>query len=246
MNRMETNRGTSTNNQNINVGKAERWASVIGGAALAVDGIRRKDSYRGVELLLGAMLVYRGASGECKVYEAFNVNTADDIGSAADLEKLSTVDVNQIFTINRPPQELYEFWKHFENLPRIMEHLESAERLNDDSYRFKACGPAGSTIEWEAEITEQVPNELIAWRSIEGSDIANRGSVRFRPAPEGRGTEVEVRMQYAPTGGKLANTVAKLFGKDPEREIREGLRRFKQLMEAGEIATTDGQPTGPK
>lgn len=250
MKHMEMNRNgapsAARNNPSVNISKAERWASVIGGTALAIDGMRHTETRRGVEVLLGAALLYRGTSGHSNVYQALNINTAADKGAAASLDKLRTIKIKQIYTINRAPQELYDFWSRFENLPRIMRHLESVHQLDNKNFHFKSRGLAGSTVEWGAQITEQVANETIAWRSLEGSDIANTGSVRFRPAPAGRGTEVEVHMEYAPVGGAMTNQIAKLFGKDPERELREGLRHFKQLMEAGEIPTTEGQPKGPR
>lgn len=231
--------------ETVNVGMAERWASVIGGAALTVDALRHANTRRHVEILLGTLLLHRGLSGHSNLYRTLNLNSAQDVGAADNLDDMRTTEINHHYTINRSPEELYAFWRRFDNLPRFMEHLESVEVKSDTLSHWKAKGPAGSHVEWDAEITEEVPNEMIAWRSVEGSDVANAGMVRFRRAPAGRGTEVEVHMEYAPPAGVLGSKIAKLFGEEPERQMREDLRRFKQLMEAGEVATVTGQPIGP-
>ena len=152
----------------------------------------------------------------------------------------SGVRIEKTVTINRPLHEVYQFWRNFENLPRFMRHLESVTSLDDRRSRWRAKAPAGMTVEWEAEILQDREHEWIAWRSIPGSDIENSGSVRFRPAPGARGTELRVQLQYSPPGGRLGRTIAKLFGEEPEQQIQEDLRRFKQLMETGEIPVSDG------
>jgi uncharacterized membrane protein len=147
-------------------------------------------------------------------------------------------------TINRSPEELYRFWRDFQNLSRFMKHLESVRAQGDRRSHWVAKGPAGMTVEWDAEITEDRPNEIIAWRSLEGADVDSVGAVRFERAPGGRGTVVKVNLQYRPPAGAVGAVVAKLFGEDPEWQIKDDLRRFKQLVETGEIITTEGQPAG--
>jgi len=147
-------------------------------------------------------------------------------------------------TINRSPEELYRFWRDFQNLPRFMKHLESVRETGDRRSHWVAKAPAGATVEWDAVITEDRPNELIAWRSLEGADVDSVGSVRFERAPGGRGSIVRVEMRYTPPAGVVGATGAKLLGKDPESQIKEELRRFKQIMEVGEVLTTEGQPAG--
>lgn len=144
-------------------------------------------------------------------------------------------------TINRSPEELYTFWRDFQNLPRFMRHLISVQISGDKRSHWVAKAPAGRTVEWDAEIINDKPNELIAWRSLEGAEVDNAGSVRFEKATGGRGTFVRVTLQYDPPGGTLGSMVAKLFGEEPKGQIQEDLGRFKQLMETGEIATTVGQ-----
>ena len=142
--------------------------------------------------------------------------------------------------INRSPEELYQFWRNFENLPRIMEYLQSVHVLDDKRSHWVTKGPAGTTVEWDAEIINDEPNALIAWRSVGNATVDNAGSVRFVPGPEGRGTEVRVVLDYIPPAGQLGAVVAKLFGRDPAAQVREDLRRFKQVMETGDVASAQG------
>jgi uncharacterized membrane protein len=154
--------------------------------------------------------------------------------------KKGTTQVKNSLIINRPPEELYQFWHNFENLPEIMHHLESVKVKGEGRSHWVAKAPAGTSVEWDAEVTEDRPNELIAWRSLEGSDVDNSGSVRFEPAPGKRGTIVKVEINYTPPGGALGSFVAKLFGEEPGQQAQESLRTFKQLMETGEVVVSDG------
>ena len=149
------------------------------------------------------------------------------------------VEVRRSITINRSASELYGFWRDLGRLPTIMLHLESVTELDDRRSRWKAKAPAGASVEWEAEIVEDRPDELLAWRSVEGSDIPNSGSVRFVPAPGGRGTEVHVELRYDPPGGKVGAAIAKLFGEEPGQQVDGDLRRFKQVIETGEVVLSD-------
>jgi len=146
-------------------------------------------------------------------------------------------------TINRPPEDLYRFWRNFENLPRFMRHLESVSETGAGRSHWVAKAPAGSTVEWDAEIYNEKEGEMIAWRTLEGADVASAGSVHFEEAPGGRGTLMRVVLKYDPPAGKLGAIIARLFGENPEQQIAEDLGRFKQLMETGEVATTEGQPS---
>jgi uncharacterized membrane protein len=150
------------------------------------------------------------------------------------------VRVERVITVNKPVHTVYQYWRDFQNLPRFMRHLKSIEQLDDNRWRWRAKGPAGLTVSWEAEIVQDRQDEWIAWRSVEGSDVQNSGSVGFSPAPGARGTEVRVTLEYAPPAGAFGRTLAKLFGEEPEQQIQEDLHRFKQLLETGEIAVSDG------
>lgn len=152
------------------------------------------------------------------------------------------VHVSRAITVNRPRAEVYGFWRDLENLPRFMEHLESVRVLGQKRSHWKARAPAGTTVEWDAETIDERPDELIAWRSLPGADVTNSGNVRFADAPSG-GTEVLVQLSYDPPGGKLAATIAKLFGEEPSLQLSGDLRRFKQVMELGEVIRSDATVT---
>jgi len=142
-------------------------------------------------------------------------------------------------TINKSPEECYAFWHNFENLPQFMRHLESVTVTGERRSHWKAKAPAGATVEWDAETTEDRPNELIAWRSTDDADVYNAGSVRFERAPGGRGTEVRIELEYKPPLGKLGSKVAMLFREEPGQQVMDDLRHFKQVMETGEILFSD-------
>jgi uncharacterized membrane protein len=158
--------------------------------------------------------------------------------------EVERVRIHRSITINRSPEDIYGFWRDFRNLPRVMKHLESVEWSSDGRSHWKATGPARTTFEWDAEIVEDRPNERIAWRSLEGSDIDHRGMVRFQPAPGGRGTEVHVYLHYDPPAGSVGRTVAQLLGQEPGQQIGEDLRRLKQVLESGEVVTADYHKEG--
>lgn len=142
-------------------------------------------------------------------------------------------------TINRPAEDLYRFWRDVTNFPTFMEHVRAVHLTGDRRSHWIATGPAGTTIEWDAEVTEERPHERIAWRTLGGAELPHSGSVRFEPAPGGRGTEVTVDIEYAPPGGAITAKIAKVFGQAPEQRLQEDLRRFKQLMETGELIISD-------
>jgi uncharacterized membrane protein len=142
-------------------------------------------------------------------------------------------------TVNKSPEECYAFWHNFENLPQFMRHLESVTVTGERRSHWKAKAPAGASVEWDAETTDDRPNELIAWRSTEDADVYNAGRVRFEPAPGGRGTEVRIELEYKPPLGKLGSKVAMLFREEPGQQVMDDLRHFKQVMETGEILFSD-------
>ncbi len=152
--------------------------------------------------------------------------------------------IKKTITVNRSREELYRRWHDFERLPEFMSHLEAVQLTGPNRSRWTAKAPAGTSIEWDAEIIEDRPNERIAWRSLGGA-VHHAGSVDFRPAPGGRGTEVSVELEYRTPAETLGAAFAKLFGEEPGQQIQDDLRRFKWLMETGEIPTTENQPSGP-
>jgi uncharacterized membrane protein len=154
------------------------------------------------------------------------------------------IRVDQAVTIARPRHEVYQFWRSLDNLPRFMKNLVSVTVLEGNRTHWKAKGPADRTVEWDAVIHNERENELIAWRSLPGSDVDHAGSVWFKDAPAGRGTEVSVELQYNPPAGALGAIFASLWGREPSQEIQEDLHRLKALLEVGEVVTVEGQPSG--
>lgn len=148
-------------------------------------------------------------------------------------------------TVNRPPEEVYAYWRDFANLPSFMWHLESV-RVGDDRSHWVARAPAGKRVAWDAEIERDVPGQCIAWKSVGKTAVPNAGSVTFRRAPKDSGTEVSVELRYDPPGGRAGAAVAKVFGEEPEQQVRDDLRRFKQVIETGEVARSDATPEGTR
>ncbi len=230
----------------INVNENERLISGAAGAMLTLLGISRR-SIPGLILAgVGGSLLYRAASGHCPLYEAFGIDTNDRNldGASPEAYFSRAIQVTQSFSINRTPWDLYEYWRKLENLPRILSYLESVTVIDETRSHWVAKGPLNTNWEWDAEIINDEPNRLIAWRSVGNADVDNAGSVTFIPGPEGRGTEVKVVIDYIPTGGRFGQIIAKVLGADPSAEIREGLRDFKRFMETGETPTTEGQSRG--
>lgn len=221
-----------------NISEAERWGSMAAGIGLGAYGLSRRSGGGLIVALAGALLFRRGMRGQCETYQMFGINTA---GTGSDTRQAlgggGGVIVEESVTINRPVSLLYRFWRNLENLPHFMSHLESVERVTDTLSRWRADGPAGITLEWNAEIHNEVPDKLIAWRSIEGSDVVSAGSVNFEDAGAA-GTRVRVRLQYSPPGGRAGAALAKLLGRDAATEIREDLQRFKQLVESDEVRSS--------
>ena len=209
------------------------WARVVGdvidlallGKALASPRSDRRRAVSALASVLGVTVLDVRSALECGRNER-------------GLAEPEGIHVLSAITVNRPRDEVYRFWRDIENLPKFMEHLESV-RVHDGRSTWRAKGPAGTTVEWDAEIVADQPNENLAWRSCQGADVPNQGSVRFLDAPGGRGTEVRVELRYDPPTGALGATVAKLFGAEPGQEIAGDLRRFKQVLETGEVLNSD-------
>ena len=226
----------------INVGGFERLACAVAGGALAVYGLRRRSIGGLVLSMAGAAMLHRGSTGHCNTYEALGINTSER--SEHDAPVARDVHVEKSIIIDKSPEELFTFWRQFENLPRFMNHLESVTSLGFNRWHWVAKGPVGTKVEWDAELYNEKPNEMIAWRSLEGADVTNAGSVHFEPAPGERGTQVKVVLNYNAPAGKVSALLAKLFGQEPGQMIDEDLRRLKQVLETGEIAKVDGQSSG--
>jgi uncharacterized membrane protein len=219
----------------VNVGRIERLISGVAGAALLLLALRQKRRRRWL-LPLGGGLLGRAISGRCPVNQAIGRNSAereDRISPLASLGAGEGIRVEQEIAVQRPREELFRFWRDLENLPRFMDHLESVTVLDPRRSHWVAKGPAGTRVEWDAEIHNEIGNELIAWRSLPGSNVEHAGSVHFSPTDGG--TRVRVVLRYDPPAGGLGAGVARLFGEEPSQQVADDLRRFKQVMEAQEV-----------
>jgi uncharacterized membrane protein len=189
----------------------------------AAFGISRKSLTGAAMAAAGGYLIYRAATSQRGPKHVY---------------------VQRTVTIMKPVAEVYSYWRNFDNLPRIMTHLEEVRPLEGRYSHWVARGPANTRVEWDAEIIDERENEFIVWRSCAGADIENRGSVQFFSTLNGEATEIAVAIDYAPPAGKAGTLLARLFGEDPEQQIREDLRAFKAIIEAGEVPSIEGQPHG--
>ena len=206
-----------------NTGRVEKWLPVIAAGAIAAYAIKRGLSH--------------GSRGKgTGIIADRDSDTRRKLGGARGIH------VEHSVLINRPAAQLYRFWRNFENLPTFMQHLEAVAVRDEGISHWVARGPAGMRVEWDARIINEIENKVIAWQSLNGSTIAIAGAVNFDETE--RGTVVHVHLQYSPPGGKLGAAVAYVFGEDPNLQIQEDLRRFKRLMETGEIPTIEGQSSG--
>ena len=201
-------------------------APMIAGAALTAIGLSRRSKPGLILAAAGGALAYAGWRANSSEAEEF-------------LARGSVL-------LNGSPEEAYRRYRNFEDLPKFMHHLRSVTKIGDRQYRWIAIGPFGISIQWDSEIVDERENEFISWRSLPGSELTAAGSVRFEKAPSGRGTILTAITHFDHPAGKLGYAVAKLFGKDPDFLIQQDLRRFKALIEAGEIPTTEGQTHGPR
>ncbi len=223
----------------MNEGQVERGITLATGLALLAYTVSRRPR---LSLPLGldaGYMIYRGATGHCVFYQMLGINRTEVNGHEG-------IRVERAVTVNRPKEELYQMWRDFENLPRFMKYLETVQVDDRDTGKshWVAKGPLDRQIEWDAEVIEERENELLVWKSLPGSMVESMGRVEFVDAQGGRGTIVHVSMEYNPPAGSLGAAFAKLLGREPGTQIKEDLRRFKQIAETGEIPTVQGQPSG--
>jgi len=234
---------TNQESSYANVGKVERWGSVAMGSALLAFGLSHRSKTGIGAAAAGATLLYRGASGHCPVYSTMGMSTAEASDTRTALSGARGFHVREAIVLARPIEDVYRFWRSFENFPQFMNHLERVVDLGNRHSHWVAKGPAGSSVEWDAEIINEVPNKVIGWKSLPNSDLVTAGSVNFDAMRGGQSTQVTVHLQYAPPGGRLGKLVAQLFGDEPSQAIREDLHRLKRLLESGEKPPTLVSPT---
>ena len=229
----------------VNITQAERIASAIGGGLLAAAGLQKRSAAGLALAMIGGDLLRRGITGHSFAYEMIGIRTAP-LGQGAETTSVPYelgIRVDRSITIAKPRSEVYRFWRNLSNLPRFMNNVVSVTQNGNQSH-WVVEAPRGRTVEWDAVIHNEIENELIAWRSLAGGQVANAGSVIFTDAPGGRGCQVRVELQYNPPAGTLGAVVALLFGKEPGQQIQEDLHRLKKLLETGEVITVEGQSSG--
>ena len=217
----------------VSIRQLENWTALSSGTLLLLFGAARRDRVGVCAALASAPLLYRGLTGEWPIANGKRTDTRVALAGNRGLH------VREAIRLEVPLEDVYRFWRRLDNLPRFMAYLDSVTESSDGTHsRWVARGPGGVSVAWDAEIINDVENEILAWRSLPESDIVTAGSVNFARARGGRATEVIVNLQYAPPAGRGGAALAWLFGRAPSQTIREDLRRFKQLFEAGELART--------
>ena len=228
----------------VNIGDAERLASGLGGAALLGIGLARRGWTGAALALAGGALIFRGATGRSPLYAKLGTTTPGKRRAAeGERDVHRGLLVRDSCTVNRTPEECYAFCRDVGNLMKFMDHVQAIQPIDATHSRWLIRSPIGGTLVAECEIFNDRPGELIAWHSIGDSQVRSAASIRFSPAPGNRGTEVTVEYNYEPPAGLVGVSAAKLLGRAPGQRMREDLRRFKQIMEAGELATVHGQTT---
>lgn len=216
----------------------ERWGAFTVAAAMIGYGASRRTTTGWCLAASAAPLVYRGATGRWPPAMAALIAPRGDTRDA--LSGRRGINLRESIRLECPIEEVYGFWRRLDNLPTFMENIISVADLGGGRSHWVARGPGDMPYEWHAEIINEIPNKLLAWKSLPGGDVTSAGSVTFEPARADRGTQLTVSLQYAPPAGKVGAFVASLFGREPSQTIREDLRRLKQLLEAGEIAKAAG------
>lgn len=232
-----------------NIGDLQRMLSATAGAVFLANGLSRRNWSGSVLAMTGVGLLYRAISGYCPAFGALGIDMSPRrTGRANDTRRLGrrkvhtgrATKIRRAIEINRPPNEIYRCWRSLDNLPRIMDHLDSVEVINDRlSHWVVKTIPGVPKLEWDAEIIADVENERIGWRSLKGADVNNAGSAEFKPTGDGRRTWLTVTLQYEPPGGYLGATMAKWLGEDPDTKIAKDLQRFKEQMETGVFSNPD-------
>jgi uncharacterized membrane protein len=217
-----------------NVGSTERLISLGLGTCLTVFGLTGR-RVSPLALAAGGYLLYRGLAGNCPMYQALGVGTGTPSGDEAVIPARSGMKVEHSVTVNRPAAEVYRTWRNLSGLPRFMDHLKEVRETGGGKSHWVAQGPLGLSVEWDAELIEDRPNEVISWKSLDGADVDTAGSVHF--VPTGNGTEVRVALKYDPPAGKVGAAVARLFGQSPEAQIEADLAKFKSQLESAPRTT---------
>ena len=216
-----------------NITETERWLSGFwGGMALAA-GLQKRNAVGIAMAAVGAEMIRRGLTGHSYLYESLGIRTVP-LGQGAEVISVPYelgLRVDQSILVNRPRSEVFRFWRHLENLSRFMDNVHSIREIDGRTSHWVVRGPAGRRVEWDAVVHNEIPNEMIAWRTLSGAGVDHAGSVWFKDAPAG-GTEITVELQYNPPAGTLGAAVAALWGQEPGMQIEKDLRRLKRMLES--------------
>ncbi len=221
-----------------NVGDTERVISgLVGGGLLLRSALRPLSLTSGLGALAGIALVYRSLSGSCPAYSALGISTQEKTDtSSLGRHKVHTsraLKIEQSIVVERAAKDLYGFWRQLDNLPTVMSQVRSVQCLDDRrSHWVINTLPGAPTVEWDAEIINEVENERIGWQTLHGAMVEHAGSVQFQPVDGDRNTRVTITLQYDPPAGPIGAAIAGLFGQDPSKKIAGDLRHFKETMES--------------
>jgi uncharacterized membrane protein len=215
----------------VNVGETERIVSAIAGGALLIFGLTRLSVGGMLLAAVGAALGYRGITGHCDAYERLGIDAG---GARRNVGNLG-VKIDEAIVVNAPPQRVYDVWRNLDNLPRLLSHVERAEVLDRTRSRWTVKGPAGARVSWDAELINDKPGELIAWRTTDSTLVNHAGSVTFEPVGDSQ-TRVRVSLQYDPPGGRFGHAVASLVSADAGSQVAHDLAEFKRALEEGRLA----------
>lgn len=225
-----------------NVGMGERMGSLFVGAGLVLSGLSRRSPGGLVASVAGAALIGRGWTGYCRMYDYLGLNSAVPRHAGTGVRAQHGRKVTHTLQVNRDRQELYQYWRRLEHLPEIFQHLKSVEAIDERRSLWTAYAPGGRELSWEAQIITDTPGEIIAWESLEGSEVDTAGSVRFSTSENGKGTDLRISLKYDPPGGLIVDRIAHLLRHGLGDLLEEDLRLFKQKMETGETATNSMWP----
>lgn len=226
----------------VNVNHTERVASAVLGGSLLTLMLRRRSLGGAVAALAGGELLYRGISGHCHLYEALGLSSENEHRRRKAETGAGIMQVERSITIAKPADELYRAWRDPQTLARTMAHFAEVTAVGEDRQHWRVRTPGEQDMEWDSRIVDDRPGEHLGWESLTGAELPNRGSVSFRPAPGGRGTEVTLRLRFEAPGGTVGQALAKRLGV-PRLLVLKGLHRFKSLVEAGEIPTLEHNPS---
>ncbi|CAN5517824.1 SRPBCC family protein [soil metagenome] len=238
---MATEHITNQSRPAINVGLPEREMTLAAGAVLALAAMNKPFTFRGLVYGLTSVMMFRRAvTGHCPIYSALDVDTRKQLDRPSTEPRdysANSVHIEQSVPIKKPAADLYAFWRNLENLPKFMEHVKDVHMLSDGRSHWRARGPLGFNIEWDAEIINDELNRVIAWRSVGEAEVDHAGSVRFIEMAVDE-AEVRVTMDYIPPAGQVGHFVAKVFGEDPATQCRNDLLRLKQILESEVVNIT--------